>query len=78
MVWRGLLPAQKGIAMITADFQICRAPGIYPACDSCKRNLENHTAMTQALVRARSNQAGCAPDTQPNCRHHVVIWGQDK
>lgn len=60
--------------MITADFAMCHAPGLYPLCNNCKRNLENHPTLAQAMARARERQAGCAPDTQPNCRHHVELW----
>lgn len=62
--------------MITADIAICRAPGLYPLCESCKRNLSLYPAYIQSAVRQRgSAQRACSPDSRPECRNYQEICG---
>lgn len=59
--------------MITPEFAMCRAPGLYPLCENCKRNMDNHPSYVQSAIRQRHWQAAVSPDSRPECRHHTPL-----
>lgn len=56
--------------MILSDYAVCKAPGLYALCMTCRRNLDNHDEATRKAVRSREFQASVSPDSRKECRHH--------